>query len=755
MSIPFASQHTPSFPAVLQHLGAAVLASTYQAGQLIILRAQNEVLNTHFCALEKPMGLALHGERLAVGSGYQLWEYWNLPAVADKVAGEVQHDACFLPRSLHITGDIDIHEMAYTEESELWLVNTRMSCLCTLDPAYSVVPRWRPPFVSGYDLTDRCHLNGLALKNGQPAYVTALGRTDSAGGWRANKANGGIVMALPDGRVVAEGLSMPHSPRFYRDRLWCLESGAGSLCTLDPKTGAKTVVAQMPGFTRGLDFVGRYAFIGLSQVRETAVFSGLPLTAQAGERHCGVWVIDIETGAMVACVIFTGSVQEIFAVQVLPYRFPVLLDPDDPLLRVSYSLPDAALAQLAAPDPLALALEKALQQYHEGQLEAAIASYRHILAQTPDHVPARYHLGRALADAQHWKEAEEAFLHIVARQPGHAEAHNSLGQCFVAQHDWNQALLHYEKALAADRQFAVAHLNRAILLLKLGRYAEGWEEYEWRLQLPGFTRFACPQPRWQGEAIADKVLLVYTEQDDSETLQFARFLPLAAQRCKKLLLACPETLRSLLATAEGVTEARVPDAVALDSFDYICPLPSLPHVCGATLDNLPPATPYLRVPAYVSVPLLNAAKPLRIGIYWGGSEASQGCPLQEWTPLFAIPEAAFYSLQTHVSGSDTALLAEQRITDLSAELTDYARCAAFIAQLDLVITVDSAIAHLAGALHKPVWLLLTNNGAWPWLLDRNDCPWYASMRLFRQKSDGDWLELLTRARDALIERTVS
>lgn len=180
MALPFASQHSPSFPALLHQLGVTVLVSTYQAGQLILLRAQGEGLNTHFCGLEKAMGLAAQGGQLAVGSSYQVWKYRNLPAVAGKLS--TPHDACYLPRTGHITGDIDVHELAFGSDSELWLVSTRLSCLCTFDPAHSVVPRWRPPFVSAYDLSDRCHLNGLALKEGRSGFATALGETDTAGG---------------------------------------------------------------------------------------------------------------------------------------------------------------------------------------------------------------------------------------------------------------------------------------------------------------------------------------------------------------------------------------------------------------------------------------------------------------------------------------------------------------------------------------------------------------------------------------------
>jgi uncharacterized protein (TIGR03032 family) len=187
----------------------------------------------------------------------------------------------------------------------------------------------------------------LGLRAGKPAYVTALGQTDTAAGWRANKRDGGCLLDVASGAVIAAGLSMPHSPRWYADRLWLLESGRGGLARVDPERGHLEPVAELPGFTRGLDFAGPYAFVGLSQVRETAVFAGLPLTERREERVCGVWVVDLRSGTVAAFLRFEDALQEIFAVQVLPrMRYPELLV-DDPLLASSYVLPDAALADLA------------------------------------------------------------------------------------------------------------------------------------------------------------------------------------------------------------------------------------------------------------------------------------------------------------------------------------------------------------------------------------------------------------------------
>src|SRR5262249_32537826 len=243
------------------------------------------------------MGGACGGGRLAWGTKWELGEFWNQPEAGKNLQPPDRHDACFLPRRSHFTGDIRIHEIAYGDD--LWIVNTRFSCLCTLDDAHSFVPRWRPAWVTALAPEDRCHLNGLALRDGRPRYVTCLGQTDAANGWRENKRNGGLLVDVPSGAVLLRDLSMPHSPRWYGDRLWLLESGEGAIGFVDADSGKLNNIAHLPGFTRGIDFAGHLAFVGLSQVRETAVFSGLPLTERAEERTCGVWVVDLRDGQTV------------------------------------------------------------------------------------------------------------------------------------------------------------------------------------------------------------------------------------------------------------------------------------------------------------------------------------------------------------------------------------------------------------------------------------------------------------------------
>lgn len=349
---PLKSVHTSNLPGIFKQLNISLAVSTYQAGKLIIVRNDGAALNTHFKTFGKPMGIAVKDNRLTIGGANMIWYYRNVPAVAPKLEPKDKHDSCYIPRHVHVTGDIDIHEMSYDADGELWIVNTRFCCLCKIDEHHSFTPVWRPPFVSAYAPEDRCHLNGLAIVDGKPKYVTALGETNTQGGWRNNKRNGGILMDIETNEILLRGLSMPHSPRVYQDKLWVLESGMGSLAEVDLENRTWKKIAEMPGFTRGIDFYGPLAFIGLSQVRETAVFSDFPLLEKLEERTCGVWVVNIQTGETVGFLRFDSGVHEIFAVQVLRCtNYPEVLEWNDDKLSHSYVLPDEALkeVELAVP----------------------------------------------------------------------------------------------------------------------------------------------------------------------------------------------------------------------------------------------------------------------------------------------------------------------------------------------------------------------------------------------------------------------
>lgn len=336
---PLTSSWTPSFGQALEQSGSSLLISTYQTNRLVCARMRDGMLNTHFVTHEKPMGIAVAPGRIALGTRIEVWDLRDTPQPASGLEPPGGHDACYLPRRRHVTGDIAVHDLAFAGD-ELWLVATAFSCLATLDASHSFVPRWRPPFITALVPEDRCHLNGLAVREGRVAYVTALGATDQAGSWRADKARGGLLLDVASSEVAIGGLSMPHSPRYHQGRLWLLESGTGSLCVANLDAGSVEVVAALPGFTRGLAFAGRTAFVGLSQIRESATFADLPVTRRLRDRECGVWTVDLVTGETSGFLRFDNLVHEIFDIAVLDgHRFPEIAQPGDPVTAGSYVLP--------------------------------------------------------------------------------------------------------------------------------------------------------------------------------------------------------------------------------------------------------------------------------------------------------------------------------------------------------------------------------------------------------------------------------
>jgi uncharacterized protein (TIGR03032 family) len=343
----YSSVFSASFGALISHTRASLIVTTYQAGRVVIVRTgEDGGLNTHLRAFRRPMGVAARRGAIALGTDQSVIEFRDQPALAARLPGGA-HDACYVPRRTHVTGDISVHEMAWSVDGQLWIVNTRFSCLATLDSEHSFVPRWRPAFITDYGADDRCHLNGLAMVEGRPRYVTAMAMSDEPQGWRRDKVGGGIVIDITDDAIVATGLTMPHSPRWHRDQLWVLDSGHGYLSRVDFASGRAEPVVRLPGFTRGLVFVGGYALVGLSKVREH-VFAGLPLAEHVAERQCGVWIVDVERGETVGMLRFDGEVDEVFDVQVLRDQpYPELLELNDPLAATSFVVPNSVLGPSA------------------------------------------------------------------------------------------------------------------------------------------------------------------------------------------------------------------------------------------------------------------------------------------------------------------------------------------------------------------------------------------------------------------------
>ena len=318
--------------------------TTYQAGKVALIAhdgMQVTMLARHF---EKPMGMAadVGARRLALATRDSIVVLADAPLLAADYlqAHPGKYAALYLPRAAYFTGDVNVHDLAYDQHGALWLVNTRFGCLAQLSDSYSFVPKWKPPFLSELTPQDRCHLNGLAMVQGRPGYVTCLGETDTPGGWREHKACGGAVVDVQSGQTVVRGLSMPHSPRWYEGRLWLLNSGAGELCVADLNTGRCDVVAALPAYLRGLALVGHYALVGMCQIREKHIFGGLPVQQRCEKLLCGVAVIDLRSGRQVGVIEFTSGVQELYEVLFLPgVRRPTILNTAKPATRQAFTAP--------------------------------------------------------------------------------------------------------------------------------------------------------------------------------------------------------------------------------------------------------------------------------------------------------------------------------------------------------------------------------------------------------------------------------
>lgn len=309
----------------LASLGCSIAFTSYQSGLLYMLgRDPSGGAHLHQSAMPKPMGLSYHPARgLLLAGAYQIMELPNALAPDERV--NAKFDACFVPRHVHMTGQLDAHDIARDPDGQPVFVNTRFNCLATLDPRHSFRELWRPPFISALVDEDRCHLNGLAVDEaGALAFATAVSRSDTIDGWRDRRGNGGVLIDIPANRVVLEGLSMPHSPRFHRGELWMLNSGTGEIGVvtgLDGDAAAFEPRAFCPGFLRGLAFHKDLAFVGLSKPRYKR-FEGLTLDARLRETDsepwCGIQIIDTRTGQCVDWFRIDGKVAELYDVEILP-----------------------------------------------------------------------------------------------------------------------------------------------------------------------------------------------------------------------------------------------------------------------------------------------------------------------------------------------------------------------------------------------------------------------------------------------------
>lgn len=307
-----------NFPRWLAESGGSIAFTTYQTGKLFLVGiGPDGRLAVTARSFPRAMGLAVSADasRIAVATEHHVRCF-------ERTDTSDHHDALYAPRVSWITGDIDVHDMGWGTDDRPVFVNTLFGCIATVSDRHNFRPLWKPPFLSRLAAEDRCHLNGMAMEDGRPRYASAVSRSDIADGWRDRRADGGVLIDVSTNQILTHGLSMPHSPRLYRDRLWLLDAGTGRFGHVDRATGTFEEVAFCPGFARGLGFLGKYAIIGLSLPRDTRSFQGLELDEGLRRRdvdpRCGLAVIDLDTGDMTEWLRIEGEVRELFDVATLP-----------------------------------------------------------------------------------------------------------------------------------------------------------------------------------------------------------------------------------------------------------------------------------------------------------------------------------------------------------------------------------------------------------------------------------------------------
>ena len=299
--------------------GISLAFTTYQASKLFLIGLTQEgEISVSERTIERCMGIAVSGRSLYVSSKWQIWRFENAVNPGERADG---FDAVYVPKASHVTGDVDCHEMAVDGDGRLVFVNTQFNCLSYLSRDYSFHPAWKPDFISGYIPEDRCHLNGVAIQDGRPAYVTAVSRSDMADGWRDRRKDGGIVIDVRTNEIVCEGLSMPHSPRLHGKTLWVQDSGTGFLGRVDVTAGKFEPVVMCPGFLRGMTIVGNFAIACISKGREGHTFGDLALERNLKDRdtdaRCGLVVIELTSGNILHWLRLEGLVEELFGVAAL------------------------------------------------------------------------------------------------------------------------------------------------------------------------------------------------------------------------------------------------------------------------------------------------------------------------------------------------------------------------------------------------------------------------------------------------------
>jgi tetratricopeptide (TPR) repeat protein len=401
-----------------------------------------------------------------------------------------------------------------------------------------------------------------------------------------------------------------------------------------------------------------------------------------------------------------------------------------------------------------------------GDLAAASASYRRAATIQPNFALAHHNLGNTYLEQDRLEEAVACLCRALALRPDYAEAHISLGNALHGQGRFSDALACFRRACSIQPNDASAHVNAACMLLLAGEFSAGWAEYEWRRQGEVVALRGQAIPAWRGQRLRGETILLHCEQGLGDSIQFIRYARAVKDQGAQVVLYCPPALERLFEGVAGIDHI-CPHGRDLPACDYHVPLLSLPFLFDTLLETIPCDIPYIEARADSSArwaERLRLCRGLKVGLVWAGNpridqpnahqiDRRRSMRLRDFAPLADLPDIQFVSLQKGVSADQaTQPPPGLALTDFMSEVTDFADTAGLVANLDLVIGVDTSIIHLAGAMGKPVWMLSRFDGCWRWLLERQDSPWYQTLRLFRQPAIGDWQSVVANVTGALRQR---
>ncbi len=399
-------------------------------------------------------------------------------------------------------------------------------------------------------------------------------------------------------------------------------------------------------------------------------------------------------------------------------------------------------------------------QLQRGKLDEALCSYGQTLALSPNHAEAHANRGAALQALGRVDEATAEFEWVAAARPKYPPAHYNLGLARQEQGRAREAIACYRRAIEINPDYADAHWNEALQHLALGEYDSGWNQYEWRWRRQGYPPQRFAERAWDGGSLTGRTILLTAEQGYGDTFQFIRYAALVKKRAGTVIVECQPGLKQALAFTPGI-DRLVGQGETLPAFERHAAMLSLPRLLGTRLDTIPADVPYIRAdPMRVAVwrGKVKRSSGLNAGLVWRGNpqnsdDRKRSIEAEGIAALTGIPGINWFSLQNDATEAEIAALSSKSpVRDCGPLIPDWADTAALIAMLDLVVTVDTAVAHLAGAMGKPVWVLLSAVPHWSWLRDRPDSPWYPTARLFRQKALGDWSSVVAEVEQALKTR---